>query len=406
MPSISLCIVSTGADAALVEKTITSCRGAVNEIILVCRDQISPELSKVASEAGAQIFEMEQEESLGAAGNLALEKVTSDWVLAMEPGEALGDGADLRRLADTVAKGAFSGYTLTVLYGADPETGDTEAEGHCADPRGVFAGSAIRLFQAIPEYRYTPEGEIMIPRKSSVGAIDVHIHTPGFIVGSGGDHSEAQGLFEEGSKLVQSGKLEEAEKLLRRAAEMVQTVTPLGGSILKALSLCLVQMERSKEALRILKGATEAYPDFTDLFYVTGLAFYDLEDYMPALRNFEYCLTKGDAPPHYGGWKGVSSYRAEREMAEVFLCMNDIERAEQYFRQALRSNPIDGYAMEGLGEILLSRMDPDSGIAELEKAADFTDIDVLRSAVDLFKRFGDRNRADAYQERVDSFSLN
>lgn len=390
-------------DLDLVRETLDSLRGSVDEIVAVSAGVADAKTSDLINDFGGTVFSGDSSDGAGMIRNMALEKAGEDWVLWLEPGETLA-AVDAKTVRSTMASTSSSVVALVILHGRDPETGETDADGHCADPRGVLSGSEPRLFRRTSELRFDASGELTVPADIDVFAADVHIRTHGFLASQGKKSQEAEQLAEEASKLLDSGQMAEAEQLLRQALRSTEGMTPLAGTILRNLAFALIHQGRSRAALVELKEATDMYPDFTDLYYLTGLAFYDLEDYTPAIKNFEFCLTRGDAPTQYGGWEGVGGYRSQREMGEVFLCTGNAERAEQYFRAALHNNPTDGFAMEGLGELLLSRMQDMDALKELEDAADFDAESVLHSAIDLFGRTQGLQALQVCEEKLKTIS--
>jgi len=395
---LTLCLQSC-EDLDLIEESLRSLRGSVDEIVVVSAGVVDDKMVELVSEYGGKIYPGDPDDGAGMIRNMALEKATGDWILWLEPGETLA-AADAKTVRSTTVTTSNSVVALVILHGQDPVTGETDADGHCADPRGVLSGSEPRLFRRVPELRFDVAGELIVPPSIDVFAGDIHIRTQGFLAGQGKNTREAEQLSEEASKLLDDGQMEEAEQLLREARRATEGLTPLAGTITRNLAFALIHQGRSRAALKELKDATDIYPDFTDLYYLTGLAFYDLEDYTPAIKNFEFCLTRGDAPPQYGGWDGVGGYRSQREMGEAFLSTGNAERAEQYFRAALGSNPSDGFSLEGLGELLLSRLNSSEALDELETIADFKSESVLHSAIDLFGRTQNLSAVKACEEKL------
>ena len=91
-------------------------------------------------------------------------------------------------------------------------------------------------------------------------------------------------------------------------------------------------------ALDVLSLATDLFPDFTDLYFLYGVALMQLGDSarLDDIRlAFEHCLTLGEPDPtRYESVPGVGSFRAQHNLGVLYESLGQMDVARTWYSQA------------------------------------------------------------------------
>jgi tetratricopeptide (TPR) repeat protein len=159
----------------------------------------------------------------------------------------------------------------------------------------------------------------------------------------------ARRLLNEGARLLEQGKAEEAIAHLERAyhldTRLVPTLINLGGAYVMA--------GRHKEAIPVLEAARDAEPDNAMIWINLGAAYLgnpvlaSPEQQMLAIIAFQKALELNPAAPnvHYN-------------LGLVFVDRKENDLAVAAFRQALRVNPLDRDAQRWLRRLEAGETEP------------------------------------------------
>jgi len=119
--------------------------------------------------------------------------------------------------------------------------------------------------------------------------------------------------------------------------------SPYLSSLLVQLGYALLDRHDVGELFEVLAQATELYPDFTDLYFLYGLALMELGDesrLVDVQMTFEHCLALGEPnPAQYESVPGVGSYRAAYNLGIFHESRGDAAQARAFFERAAA----DGY---------------------------------------------------------------
>jgi tetratricopeptide (TPR) repeat protein len=142
----------------------------------------------------------------------------------------------------------------------------------------------------------------------------------------------ARRLLNQGARLLQQGKAQEALPILERAHRLDEASVPalinLGGAYVMA--------SRHREAIPLLEAASEAEPDNAMIWTNLGAAYLGNpllasdEQQKQSIAAFEKALALDPAAPnvHYN-------------LGLIFVDRQDHDLAQAAFRQAIQTNPLD-----------------------------------------------------------------
>lgn len=323
--------------------------------------------ASVARDAGAVVIRREWQNDFAAARNVALESVTTDWVLVLDADEQVvpSSGPLIRR---AIKNPLVDGFLLDILN----FTGDVTISGGAAHAN-------VRLFRRLPGVRY--EGALheqvglSLRRAGGVirplpGALIIHYGYLGCTV-EGYDkkrrnleiverqaEEDPQNPFVHFNLAVEymrEGNRPRAIKVFQRAFRLLSdyevTYAPV---LVRHLAACLIDERRYDEALAVLEHAQWVYADYVDLRYLQGVALNRLGRYEEALEILSECLRIGDSPGVYMFSQiGAGSFFARAASVESYLGLGRLDEAIEAQNAAVKE------MSERLGEILPAL--PDSG---------------------------------------------
>lgn len=356
--TLGLAIIVRDEEESL-RRCLASVASVVDEMVVVdtgSRD----ETARVARDAGALVVSHEWQNDFAAARNVALEHVTSDWVLVLDADEQLAPSSG-RLIRRALTNPLVDGFLLDIFN----FTGDVSASG------GV-AHANVRLFRRLPGVRY--EGalhEQVAPAliraggliRPLPGAVIFHYGYLGGSVdgydkkrrnleivrrqaGENPDHPFVQ--FNLAVEYMRQGDRSRAIKTFQRAFRLLPgPEVPYAPALVRHLAACLIQEERHDEALAVLEHGQALYPAYVDLCYLRGLALNRLGRYEEALEVLNECLRMGDSPGVYSfSQLGAGSFLARAASVESYLGLGRLDEAVE--AQKAAANEMG----ERLGEVL------------------------------------------------------
>lgn len=104
--------------------------------------------------------------------------------------------------------------------------------------------------------------------------------------------------------------------------------------LLNKLSLCLMELNRYEDALKIVKDAIEYFPNEVELFFTKGQICLNLNYLMDARESFEQCLKIGDQG--YQVTIGTGSYISNLKLAEMLETEGKLFAAFEIYTDILR----------------------------------------------------------------------
>ncbi|PIX52349.1 MAG: hypothetical protein COZ51_04665, partial [Candidatus Aquicultor secundus] len=75
--------------------------------------------------------------------------------------------------------------------------------------------------------------------------------------------------------------------------------------LVRNIAICLKELGRYREALKVVTDAKEAYQDYTDLFYIEGLIQAEKGEHAAAIASFSMALEAGPSGRIYVSHPGV-----------------------------------------------------------------------------------------------------
>ncbi len=304
---VSLCMIARDEELSL-PRCLQSVQGVVDEIVLVDTGSTDRTIA-IAEQYGAVVRQIPWEQDFAAARNASLDLATGDWVLLLDADEALLPESRAL-LPALISDETVEGYYIQMHNLVGSET----------DPE-IEVSVLFRLWRNRPGYRF--HGSVHEQILSSIHRQNPHariVSSPlkaihyGYLT----EHVASKGKRDRNASLLEARLREHPDEpfllfnigiehyLQRRFAEARQAFgwslertgpeAPWRAKLVKCHAAALCELEEWEEAFALLQEETGRYPDYTDLFYIQGVAHNTLGQYREAVETFSRCLALGPAP--------------------------------------------------------------------------------------------------------------
>ncbi len=371
---ISLCMIMRDEEEHLA-RCLTSVQGVVDEIIIVDTGSVDRSI-EIAEGFGATILHEEWHGDFATPRNTGIDAATGDWILVLDADEELIDGA---RLKDLLHDEEIEGYCLREVNFIGEELGVESV-----------VNSAFRLFRNRPAYRYDGAlHEQIMGKVDPVGGVctrfvGIEIHHYGYLEPTSRAKEKTDRnmaivmqevarkptdsftLFNAGVEFQRIGDHETALGYFQRSFNELASLKAYYASLLlRNIVASLHSLERWDEALDVLSDALQAYPDFTDLYYLQGQIHTGRREYRAAVKSFRRAIELGDHDgARYLAQAGMGSFYSWHALGQLYEMMGDTHEAVRCQRNAIRdANGFYAAPVMHLTRLLL-RSDPPLEVRE------------------------------------------
>jgi tetratricopeptide (TPR) repeat protein len=371
---ISLCMIMRDEEEHLA-RCLTSVQGVVDEIIIVDTGSVDRSI-EIAEGFGATILHEEWHGDFATPRNTGIDAATGEWILVLDADEELIDGAGLKEL---LHEEEIEGYCLREVNFIGEELGVESV-----------VNSAFRLFRNRPAYRYDGAlHEQIMGKVDPVGGVctrfvGIEIHHYGYLEPTSRAKEKTDRnmaivmeevarkptdsftLFNAGVEFQRIGDHETALGYFQRSFNELASLKAYYASLLlRNIVASLHSLERWDEALDVLSDALQAYPDFTDLYYLQGQIHTGRREYRAAVKSFRRAIELGDHDgARYLAQAGMGSFYSWHALGQLYEMMGDTHEAVRCQRNAIRdANGFYAAPVMHLTRLLL-RSDPPLEVRE------------------------------------------
>lgn len=314
--TVSLCMIVKDEET-YIRRCLDSVSNLVDEIIIVDTGSTDSTLC-IAAEYGAKIFKFTWQEDFAIARNFSIENAKSDYILVLDADEYIDQDTNLQESINDMKDYYIINFK------------------NYMDGGYVSNHQAIRLFKNNIGLKYFGK----IHEHLNIDDFDnLSVTFADFIIHHDGYKKE---VFSQKNKFERNFKILEKEVKSNPTGYNLfnlGTQYKVGGEYLKALEQfkksyplskdqiylpyliysmgdCLLQLERNKDGIRLMKDSIELFPKYTGFYYLTGLFYENLNYFKAAEGAFEKCLELGEVE-HFQSIEGVGSYFAYIKLSEV-----------------------------------------------------------------------------------------
>lgn len=350
---ITVCMIAKN-EAANITASLTSIRPFVEEMIVV--DTGSTDSTReLAERCGAKVYSFEWNDNFSDARNAAISHATQPFLFVLDADEQF----------DPASESALRDYCQQT----EPVAGRILHKGY-TDEQGTFSmGEITRLFPNRPDVRYRGRIHEQVffggqnPRTISTKVMITHTgYLPESIRKTKKTERNIRLLLKEAEDfpndpylLYQLGKTYFVDKQHEEAMRYFQTVVDLWSekaeplpayapTLLLQFAYCSLYCRDFPTLYQVVETAVDLYPDYTDLYFVYGVALVqqqDVQNLQDIREAFEYCLRLGEPDPsRYETVHGVGSFRAQYNLAVYYDMTGDSQMAKSLYQAAAD----EGYA--------------------------------------------------------------
>ncbi|MBX3746076.1 MAG: HAD-IA family hydrolase [Verrucomicrobiae bacterium] len=311
-PRLSVCLIVRNEEEFL-PACLASVRSIADQIVVVDTGSTDRTV-EIAGEFGAEVYSFEWCDDFSAARNAALERVTGDWVLALDADEELPQ-AEHGKLLAAIGRAGYIGYRLPLVNVGVEHEGVSYVPRLFRNAPGLFYISRVheQIFSSIlvraeewgletdlgtAQLRHHGYANEVVRRRGkterNLALLDLAVQEfPG----------DANLLMNLGLELVHAGRLDaglaryaEALRALEDRPEQAR-VPELREALLTQYASHLLKAGRHDEILRLLQSPVARKAALTaSLQYARALAFIGSRRYAEAVEPLRQCLATRKLP--------------------------------------------------------------------------------------------------------------
>ncbi|MTI59059.1 MAG: glycosyltransferase [Firmicutes bacterium] len=349
-PTISLCMIVKDEEENL-KRCLDSVKGLVNEIILVDTGSTDNTL-QIAQAYGAKIINYKWVDDFSKARNKSLAAAGGDWILYLDADEELPE-ASRQMLKKIINAPDIEGYFFQVLNYTGKKRDYSQ-----------LVHQSCRLFRNRLDYQF--QGKIheqILPSiyqyssQTQVLKTDLKIIHYGYMSANSKRKEKLERniriLNKELERFGSNSFLEyhlglsyyelvDKKKALawfKKAYSHLERGYSFSPTLIRNIGLCLFDLQEYSEVIGFIDYELDNYPDYTDLYYLKGLALLKNINYSQAIKEFEHCLLIGEVCGKYTTTVGVGSFLAHYNLANAYKGRYEREKAIKHYRESLSVEP-------------------------------------------------------------------
>lgn len=400
-PLLSLCIITKDEEAKL-PFCLQHIKEVVDEIIIVDTGSTDNTIL-VAKQFGAKIYRNKWNNDFSVARNYALDKAISKWVLFLDADEIILQ-EEIKQIPPLLDNPMAEGYLFYI---------DTYLENH----EVASHTQALRLFRNRKEYRYQYRVYERIPDEVMASTKETGItiyHQP-----DPDRHHSMQQLkidllkkeisnhptdsylhYVYGIELLNKNDYEQSIEQFQEAIKYIDHYHIFSPHLYKLLAYSLLSIQKYNEVIETTSEGLIYYPFYTDLVYMRGKAYKELEQYQQALNDFERCMQLGDASANMIPEIGSGSYKALFIIGQIHEELLNFDTAISFYKQAYKIENSFTEPLYQIGTIL--KENPEIGGIDtiLFELLDATNPEDLMTLIDILCLEREYEAALKYIEEV------
>jgi glycosyltransferase involved in cell wall biosynthesis len=388
-PRLSLCMIVKD-EADQLPRCLKSVTGLVDEVIMVDTGSTDATCA-VAGEWGAKIFHYPWDDDFAAARNFSLEQAGGDWILFLDADEELEPGC-FGLIREVIKNQRIEGYYWRLICLSNP-----------SDRAGGNTYPTFRLFRNRPYYRFSGRvHENILPSIEKVNPPEAIAYVPVNLYHYGYAHDiwqskgksdrnlkllqleladkgpNAYGFYYLGNEYYMRGEYQSALDHYRKAETLNNIGLPsqLASFIIRGILNSLTMLQQWPTTLDYVSQAIAKFPDYTDLYFRRGYAWFQLSDFHNSMVNFVICLKLGEVRiPYYTSMIGVGTFIPWHYLGMIFQNTGRPEMAQRAFMENIRSNPRQEAFWNDLQKLFYNTLDWEEHSADILRFVDSLRVD-------------------------------
>ncbi|MGE5577906.1 MAG: glycosyltransferase [Syntrophothermus sp.] len=391
-------------------RCLRSAQGVVDQIVIVDTGSTDRTV-EIARSFGAEVYQHPWKNDFSEARNVSLEHATGDWIIYLDADEEIAQ-EDIEKIKPLLASTDGEGFYMV----------ETNFLGDLAGYDAV-SHPTLRIFRNRKEYRFhgALHEQISDKIRGACPLSPLRLNHYGYMNKPLLDKNKLTRNREILLKEVKANpnnsfvhfnlgteytRTREFDKALQHYQKAFQNLSSLelhfASYLVRNIVMTLNELKRYQDALKVLEDAIIAYPNYTDLFYLRGLVYLNMKRYTDAISSFRECLQMGESHQGFVTQVGTGSFLAYYGMGGAYEQIGDLPHAVDAYARSLRHNKrAFAPALNALGNLLLSRQDPQEVKFYLEKQLDTGMAENLLALSAIFAQHRRYEIALAYVEQAE-----
>ncbi|MBS4219336.1 glycosyltransferase family 2 protein [Bacillus sp. FJAT-49711] len=379
-PFISLCMIVKNEEKVL-KRCLESIHNHVDEIIIA--DTGSTDSTKeIAKLYTTNIYDFDWINDFSEARNFVQSKAKGQWIIYLDADEYV-DNENLKQTIQHLRESEetinYDAYVVTQINFVGNVGGNV---GQCPTIRIYKNDSNIYFHRKIHEQLFKKEGQL------SIGFLGLKIYHSGYL----SDTTEGKNKNDRNVKLIKKEinknnkngfdhfnlanefltqwKIEDALSSYRRSFQLKGSIDKLWVPMaVERIVFCLIELKRYSEALDVISGAIDQWPNVADfrsqraLIYFKQYRFFDVENELSPLINEKHKYTTVQSLSYL-------DYLPNYILGRINELNNNLSESVYYYAQALNFNDKDIETLQPFYKLLLKNESE-------EKFTDFIDNSTL-----------------------------
>ncbi|MCP3919973.1 MAG: glycosyltransferase [bacterium] len=355
MPSISLCMIVRDEEV-YIDTCLRSASSIVDEICVLDTGSVDRTV-EIARSHGALVSPFKWSDDFAAARNAAIAMAKCDWILMLDADERVGsEDARDKLLAFAAAHPGVPGHVTIVdeLDDGEIRSSVTRFFPRAGEPN--FRGRIHEQLYFGDDYPARESTEIEVRhvgyRPEVLATRDKLARNEGYLECELQEHPEDAYLwYQLGRNHLVAHDYEKALDAFTSALDNVETDAAYLAPLFEHTGQCLRALEKSLEALSLLRQVSGAYRDRPDMVYLEAQLALDTGLLEDAEVGFQRCLQLGEQRAKNG--RGVSAKVASTwgpcyHLALLRECLGMKTEARAYYKRALALHPSHVESSAGL----------------------------------------------------------
>jgi len=347
--AISLCMIVRDEEKNL-DRCLRSVRDYVDEVIIVDTGSVdsTPEIAKGYA---ARVVFLPWPKDFSQARNESLKYATKDWILVLDGDEELPaqTACDLKKLARAED---IEGWTFAIV---SPESSTREGRQQ--------EHLSLRMFRNKKEYRFAGRiheqiNPVLGPKNGeAIQYANLRIMHYGYTNDDGERRRKMlrnmailqEALAENpqepflhyslGVSYFALGDLDKSQSHYEAALRNLDAGAGFAADLYRNYNLCLYEMGDYARVLQLSEQGLGYFPDYPDLYFIKGMAFFDLDMLPQARANFFKCTCFRQLIPNHVTTQGVTGHLALENLAGVYAREENFDEAVRCLTLALKEKP-------------------------------------------------------------------
>lgn len=356
-PALSICIIGNNESA-----TVATCIKSVNEIAsqVVYVDTGSTDQSReIAFELGAEVYSIPWQHDFSSVRNYALDQAHGEWILVLDADEVLPEPSTIA-VIKAIKSESSQAYLVKVNTPLDrnPSAQSWQTSGSVR----LFRRDRLR-YQGVLAEELISAGNYTGLEPEPISDLEiVHLHFQSPLkqiadkrkawektISQKWKSDCARKDFLLGIEAFYAQETQNATEYFKRYFERGLKNE---NSAFYYYTLSLINSGEYEQAIKIAEEAQKAFPDYTDLFYLKGIAYGLNGQIKEAELMLLECLQMGEA----AWWKylcspGTGHYKALLSLGTIYVRQGRLQEAISIFLQAAKIPPSRHQAITHLASL-------------------------------------------------------